>query len=146
MARIRTVKPEFFTSEQVADCSTTARLLFVGLWVFADDAGRHVASTKRAKMEIFPGDDFTQDDVADLIGELVDAGLIFQYEADGGQYWQITGWKHQKIEKPTVRYPAPPDPKFDDHSATDRRPIAEPSTPEWKGKESKGRERERARA
>ena len=41
MARIRTIKPEFWTSEQVVDCSPTARLLFIGLWNFCDDGGVH---------------------------------------------------------------------------------------------------------
>ena len=31
MARIRSIKPEFWVSEQVAECSTSARLTFVGL-------------------------------------------------------------------------------------------------------------------
>lgn len=34
MARIRTIKPEFWTSEQVMGCAPLARLLFIGLWNF----------------------------------------------------------------------------------------------------------------
>ncbi|KKK60207.1 hypothetical protein LCGC14_3026700, partial [marine sediment metagenome] len=39
MARIRTVKPDFWTSEDVAAVSRNARLLFIGLLNFADDVG-----------------------------------------------------------------------------------------------------------
>ena len=47
MARIRTVKPEFWTSEQVAECTPIARLAFIGIWNFCDDNGIHPASIKR---------------------------------------------------------------------------------------------------
>jgi len=38
--RIRTVKPEFFADDDVADLSLSARLLFVGLLLVADREGR----------------------------------------------------------------------------------------------------------
>jgi hypothetical protein len=50
MARIRTVKPEFWTSEQVMNCSRDARLLFIGMWNFCDDGGNHPASAKTLKV------------------------------------------------------------------------------------------------
>lgn len=31
MARIRSIKPEFWVSEQIGECSTNARLTFIGL-------------------------------------------------------------------------------------------------------------------
>jgi len=34
MARIRTIKPEFWTAEQVMELSRDARLLFIGMWNF----------------------------------------------------------------------------------------------------------------
>lgn len=37
MPRIRTIKPEYWTSEQVLDLSIPARLAFIGLWNFCDD-------------------------------------------------------------------------------------------------------------
>ncbi len=57
MARIRTIKPEFWTSEQVMECAPLARLLFIGLWNFCDDAGRMALSPKRIKAQILPSDD-----------------------------------------------------------------------------------------
>ncbi len=44
MARIRTTKPEFFTSEQVMNLSIFARFAFLGMWNFCDDGGNHPAS------------------------------------------------------------------------------------------------------
>jgi hypothetical protein len=135
MARIRTIKPEFFTSEQVADCSPTARLLFVGLWCFCDDGGVHPASAKRLKMELFPGDDMTEEAVLSLVSELTDVGLLSEYSAQGKKWWAVTGWHHQKIEKPNFRYPPPP---FADHSPTIRLPVDDSSPPEGNGRESNG--------
>lgn len=145
MARIRTIKPEFWVSEQVVECSTTARLLFIGLWNFCDDAGIHSASPRSLKMEVFPGDDFTADDVQKLVDELIAAGLLVFYEVGGKGYWKVTGWHHQKIEKPTKKHPEPQDSttslqSFDNHSATTRRPFYESSTTEGSLMESNGEE------
>lgn len=108
MARIRTIKPEFWTSEQIAECSPIARLLFVGIWNFCDDHGLHPASVKRLKMEVFPSDSITDDDIEAMVRELQAARLLHAYEVDRKGYWQVTGWeKHQKIEKPTYRHPLP---------------------------------------
>lgn len=138
MARIRTIKPEFWTSEQVVECSPIARLLFVGLWNFSDDGGRHPASVKRVKMEIFPGDDFTHADIGEWLAELLHNGLIQAYTVDNQQFWQITGWHHQRIDKPTFKHPEPV--KFDDHSTSPPIVLAERSPPEGKGRESKGKD------
>lgn len=111
MARIRTIKPEFWTSEQVMECSTNARLLFIGLWNFCDDAGRMVASEKRIKASVFPSDDFTAENVRRMLDELSSNGLILLYVIDGKEYLQVTGWHHQKIDRPQKsKIPDPPDP------------------------------------
>src|SRR5690242_10345437 len=104
MARIRTIKPEFWCSEQVVECSPTARLLFIGLWTFCDDSGVHPASLARTKMEVFPGDAITLEEIAVLMEELKAASLLTEYEGTGKIYWQVTGWRHQKIDKPTYKY------------------------------------------
>src|SRR4051812_10412482 len=56
MARIRSIKPEFWSSEQVMECARDTRLLFIGLWNFVDDADRMSFSSKQIKALIFPGD------------------------------------------------------------------------------------------
>ena len=139
MARIRTVKPEFWTSEQVMDCSPTARLAFIGMWNFCDDAGIHQASAKTLKAEIFPADDMLAGDVQVLVDELKANGLIVEYEVAGKAYWQVTGWYHQKIEKPNFKHPKPEiRQQIDDQSPTDRRPFDDRSTPERRGEEKEG--------
>lgn len=107
MARIRSIKPEFWTSEQVMELSRDARLAFIGLWNFCDDAGIHPASPKRLKAEVFPADDLTSEDVRRLVDELLNLELVNEYEVDGQTFWIVTGWHHQKIEKPTFQHPRP---------------------------------------
>jgi len=54
MARIRIIKPEFWTSEQIVECLPITRQMFVGMWSFADDEGNLLASVNTLKMQIFP--------------------------------------------------------------------------------------------
>jgi len=130
MARIRSIKPEFWTSEQIVELSATARLLFIGLWNFCDDAGNHVASAKTLKMEVFPGDDLSSAEVSKLVSELLHGGLLVQYQGDDGrEYWHVTGWHHQHIEKPNYKHPAFPG-MVGERSANGRRTVGDHSTPE----------------
>lgn len=107
MARIRTVKPEFWSSEQVVSCSIPARLLFIGLWNFCDDSGVHEAKPRRIKMEIFPDDDLSPDEIQALIDELIDQDLVRRYSAGDRDYLIVTGWHHQRIDQPTFKHPLP---------------------------------------
>jgi hypothetical protein len=117
VSRIRSIKPEFWSSEQVMECSTNARLLFIGLWNFCDDAGRHPLAPKQIKALVFPGDDFSVDDIARMLDELSTSGLITTYTVDGKEYLYVTGWSHQKIDRPQkAKFPAP----VDDHSSNPR--------------------------
>lgn len=123
VARIRTIKPEFWTSEKIVECSVNARLLFIGLWNFADDEGRMEDKPKRIKMQVFPGDDFNSDDVAGMLQELSKNDLIIRYSIDGKEIIQVKGWDHQRIDKPNQS-------KLPPYSENDPRPIREPSPPE----------------
>jgi hypothetical protein len=133
MARIRTVKPEFWSSAQIMECSTNTRLMFIGMWNFADDAGRMPLSPKTIKAQVFPSDDITSEDVLGMIGELHRNDLVLAYSVDGKEYLQITGWHHQRIDKPQpARCPPPPK----DNSGNAPRTFP----PYLKGRDLKGRE------
>lgn len=95
MARIRTIKPEFFTSEDVVNLSPLARLFYIGLWCECDREGRLDWKVGTLKMRYLPGDDCSIESIA---SELVKAGLVAIYEVDGKQYAEIpTFKKHQVI-------------------------------------------------
>lgn len=123
MARIRSIKPEFWTSEQLSECSALARLLFVGMWSFSDDNGIHPASVARLKMEIFPSDDFTRAQIGEWVDQLIRVGLVRAYDVEGESFWQVTGWHHQRIDKPTYKHPLP---SGEVPAATPRTPPASP--------------------
>lgn len=111
MARIRTIKPEFFTSLTIADLNLAQRLTFIGLWTHADDKGRCRYDPRLIKAAVWPLDDRTADEIADDVRALTDASLIVHYEADGKAYIAVTNWdEHQRINRPTPsKFPAPED-------------------------------------
>lgn len=76
MARIRTIKPEFFTSDDTCSLSPLARLLYVGLWCEADREGRLVWAPRAFKRRYLPEDDCNIDAICE---ELRDAGLVALY-------------------------------------------------------------------
>lgn len=112
MARIRSIKPEFFTSLAIANLSERARLCFVGLWTYADDAGRCVDDPRLIKAAVFPLDEkITPKTVEGLIDELADAGRIVRYTVDHRRYFVVRNWReHQRINRPgPSKLPPPPD-------------------------------------
>jgi hypothetical protein len=106
LSRIRTVKPEFWSSEQVMSVSPLARLLFIGLWNFCDDAGRHPYTPRTLKALIFASDDITTAEVGRMLEELATAGLLEVYSVGAREFLEVTGWHHQRIDHPQKpRYP-----------------------------------------
>lgn len=105
MSRIRTIKPDFWVSEQIINCSRDARLFFIGMWNFFDDDGVHPISVFKLKNLIFPADNFTIDQINMLINELISNELVKEIELNGKKFWKIINWKkHQKINRPTTKY------------------------------------------
>lgn len=56
MARIRTIKPDFFTSEDIMALSPLARLLYIGTWLEADREGRLTWKPSTLKVRYLPSD------------------------------------------------------------------------------------------
>lgn len=142
MARIRTIKPEFWTSEQVLECSPMARLLFIGIWNFCDDAGNHVASLRTIKANVLPGDDIDSTTIQGLLDELYANDLVDFYVVDNKRYLHVTGWHHQRIDRPTYKHPEYKKGENDEKSIEARRTLDTQSPPEGNEKEgnSKGKE------
>lgn len=93
MARARNIKPGFFKNEQLVELAFDRRLLFVGLWMLADRAGKLEDRPKRIKMEVFPGDDVNVDKALD---DLHRAGFIIRYKVGDDAYIKVVEFlKHQ---------------------------------------------------
>lgn len=112
MARIRTIKPDFWESETIASLSRDARLLFLCTLNLADDEGllRWTAPYLKAAAFMYDDDMFTES-VSELMHELVNASLIQPYK--GGKLNAVYGWivsfhEHQKINRPTPSKLPPP--------------------------------------
>jgi len=134
MARIRTIKPEFFTSEDIVALTPLARVFYIALWCEADREGRFDWKPGTLKMRYLGGDDC---DVNEVAKELFDAGLVVLYEVDGKRYAEIPTFKlHQVInnrESESTR------PARVDH-ASSRVKAEGKEGREGKGKEEEGKE------
>ena len=108
--RIRTIKPEFWRSEDIAALSIEDRLLFIGLWSYVEDNGVGRDEPQLIQCDLYPLDTFTEASLRTHGGltRLSQQGLITRYEGpDGRRYLQINSWdKHQKINRPSKpRFP-----------------------------------------
>lgn len=138
MARIRTIKPEYWTDERMASVSLEARLLFLGLLNLADDEGRLRGHPALIRGALFSYDDLTVAQVDWWLGELEKVGRIQRYRVDGEAYiWVRHFARHQKIDRPTPsRIPEPPESTessvpsepLDESSTSPRRVLDESST------------------
>lgn len=102
MARIRTIKPDFFTSLTIADLPKPTRLTFIGLWTHVDDKGRCVADPRLIKAAVWPlDDDVTANDVAADLRILSESSLITHYTVGERSYLVVNGFaEHQRINRP----------------------------------------------
>ena len=121
--RIRSIKPEFWRSEDIAKLDWHDRLLFIGLWSYVDDngVGRDNAAIITAELFALDGE-FSEDSLNphDILSEssvrvheglkaLCSGGQIVRYQVAGKPYLHVVQWsKHQKINRASEgRYPLP---------------------------------------
>jgi len=131
--RIRTVKPEFWQSEDLATVSAEAVMLAVGVLNLADDEGYFKANPKLIEAAIFPIRDLSTT-CRRLIGELSSIGYLDIYKGtDGKDYGHVVKFlDHQRIDRPK-------DSKIKPlcvskvESTIDRRLIADATAQERKG-------------
>ncbi|NYT96308.1 hypothetical protein [Salinispora sp. H7-4] len=111
MARIRSIKPEFFTSLTVASLLVETRLTFIGLWTHVDDEGRCVDDARLIKAAVWPLDDRLSTDVELDLKRLSESSLILRYKVGERSYLAVRGWgEHQRINRPTKsKIPPPPE-------------------------------------
>jgi hypothetical protein len=110
MARTRYLKPEFFSNEQLADLEPLARLLFAGLWCYADREGRLEDRPRRIQVEILPYD--SDANIDEMLTQLANANFIIRYEVQSVRYLAISNFvKHQRPHpnEPASGLPGPND-------------------------------------
>lgn len=98
MARIRTVKPDFWTDGNMVKLSPFARLLYIGMWNFTLCDHGHVADdAMKLKLQILPMDSV---DIDALLGEIMALGRVVRVaDKDGRSYLLVKRFEdHQKID------------------------------------------------
>ena len=99
MARKRMIDPKFWTDDKIMDLEPLTRLLFIGIWNFADDSVVHLNNSKVLKAEIFPCDEIPIDEVQRMKDQLANLKMI---EISEDRYlFRIKNWEvYQKINRP----------------------------------------------
>lgn len=101
MARIRTIKPEFWADEKLAPLDAATRLVFLGIISHADDLGRIVDNIKQIDALIFPE---TSESSREALANLSRIGRIIRgTTASGQRIIQIANWaRHQRVDHPNL--------------------------------------------
>lgn len=101
MARIRTIKPEFWEDEKIGKLPIPCRLFFIGCWNFADDFGVIKGNAALLKSQIFPYDENLRvSEIKKWIDSLVDARMLVPIiHAEESYYFIRTFRSHQILDK-----------------------------------------------
>lgn len=145
MARIRTIKPDFFRHEGLFEAERETglplRVAFIGLWTAADREGRFEWRPRQLKLDCLPYDEI---DFSRVLDALRTRGFIVSYTEKGERYGVIPSWKqHQFInnrEIPSV-LPAPENSSIESIASTRDERVSDETPPE-NGNCVKGRGRE----
>jgi hypothetical protein len=107
--RARNLKPGFFKNEELAKLPPLARLLFAGLWCYADREGRFEWRPEKIRAEIFPYE--KRCDITCHLMSLHDKKLIGRYSQNGSFYGFIPNFtKHQNPHPHEMKSAIPPPP------------------------------------
>jgi hypothetical protein len=93
--RIRSIKPEFWSDDKIADLPKATALFFIALWNFADDQGIITDDGRALSLRI---PIYRSQDIHKMLNALWKTGLIKRSPSDGLVF--INGWAHQKIDRP----------------------------------------------
>jgi hypothetical protein len=146
MARIRTVKPEFFRHadlyEAEKETGLPIRLAFAGLWTAADREGRFKWRPRELKLDCLPHDEV---DFSRVLDALTTRGWLVRYAVNGVEYGAIPTWgSHQVINNRETASVIPP-PRGNNGLTREARVADATATPlvqvqvEGKGREGEGK-------
>lgn len=142
MARIRTIKPEFWLNESLSSISECALILAAALLNYADDEGYFNANEALIKAACFPIREPSVS-IHGALTELSVIGYIRMASCAGRKYGHILNFeKHQRINRPTKSTISNLNLDWlTEDSLRTHGGLTEDSLQERKGKEGNGRER-----
>ncbi len=94
MARIRCIKPEFFTSADILALTPLARLFYVSLWCESDREGRLKWDLETFGFRYLPKD---HSQIKNVAQELIDRELVILYEIEAKTYAFIPSFTSHQI-------------------------------------------------
>jgi hypothetical protein len=135
--RIRTIKPEFWKSEEISTLSNEAKLLAIGILNYADDEGYFNANYALIKAELFPLNEVKN--IEKLLSELIKINYIeIRQHENTKSYGRVVKFnEHQRVNRPYASKIKDLF-EFTEHSLNAHGIITEHSLQERKGKERKG--------
>lgn len=143
MARIRSIKPDFFRHEALQDAEIAnpgkyPMMVFAGLWGHCDSKGRFEWRPRQLKLDILP---FLPFDMAETLSILESFGMVKRYSVDGKEYGEIpTFEKHQRLSgKEASEGEKHPEPIWE---ATRKQQGSDGEIPESQEGKGRGREEE----
>lgn len=101
MAKFRSIWKETFDDEDLAAFPFGCRWLFIGMWLFADDAGVIKSSVKFIKAKVFPYDESLRiSEIESWLKTLEKARMLIPFKSRNDGYYVIrTFSKYQKIDR-----------------------------------------------
>ena len=153
MARIRTIKPDFFRHYDLyqaeKETGLPVRLAFAGLWTVCDREGRFKWVPPELKIACLPYDDC---DFSRALDALCTRGFVVRYACNGREFGYVPSFKSHQVINNREAASVLPDPNAEDSKIKDltREPRVDDASGtrevhalgERKGKEGKGREGE----
>ena len=103
------------TDPRFARLSLKAKVLYLLLWVNADDQGRLSANPEKTKLAVCPSvPEISADEIPELILEMDHQGMVLQYTANGPAVQIIDWWQ---VQRPQWAWPSEyePPPGWIDH-------------------------------
>jgi len=133
--RIRTIKPEFWKHQRMAELPAETRLLAIGLLNYADDEGYFDAHPALIRGELMPYSEKTGR-IPKMLEELSAIGFLSVTSSDDGkQIGHITNFlEHQRINRPTAsKHSRKPHAALTESSVSPHSLLTHDSVPERKG-------------
>jgi hypothetical protein len=101
MSRNRMIKPDFWEDEKTGRLDFPEMCLYIGLWNFADDAGRFRFNPHILRSQIFPYKDVTIKQMEKWM-ESISQFLVI-YQVGETLYAEVKSWnRHQTINRPSA--------------------------------------------
>ena len=118
--RIRSIRTEFWSSEDIAEMDWHTRLVYIGLWSYVDDNGVGRDNERLIVAELFPLDASLSESSLRVHGALMylqEHGHITRYTVEGKPFLHISTFhQHQRINRPPAsRYPLATSPNAETH-------------------------------